>query len=77
MPSPTSHTSYPSHPVPSPWTSAIHDKPDADILVLAYSTKSDTWWLASFDGEQWHELVLFKQIPVTHWMHLPEGPLEN
>ena len=58
------------------WADAATEKPDADILVLAYDTASDSWWISSHNGEKWfHGDMPDLIVPVTHWMHLPEGPL--
>lgn len=64
----------PSNLTQSPWTAAAIEKPDADIMVLAYHVPSESWYLVSWDGYWWLDVETQQPRRVSHWMHLPEGP---
>ena len=58
------------------WIPCAEERPDADTTVLIYCPlASEPVWLGFLDGDTWRLVDgSSTERPVTHWMHLPEGP---
>ena len=55
------------------WTSVDDRMPKGDVLVLGWDGES--YWLALWDGNAWHDDWYDDILPtITHWMPLPEPP---
>ncbi len=59
------------------WIPVQECLPDSDLTVITFSPTGcdDPVWLGYWDGEYWFSAEGFR-IVVTHWMDLPEPPVE-
>ena len=46
--------------------------PDDDITVFCRNEETDEWWLGYLSCTRWLHYESDEEIPVTHWMELPE-----
>ena len=57
------------------WISASEPPKDTYEYWIAYKAGGDYFYSTGyFDGKCWRSAITHKQIPVTHWQHLPQPP---
>lgn len=60
------------------WIPASEPPKDTYEYWIAYKAGGDYFYSTGyFDGKCWRSAITHKQIPVTHWMPLPEAPKEE
>lgn len=63
------------------WIEEQHNKPPFDTLVLVhcriYGYYLATWQQIEGQWGNWHDGTNLGVLPPTHWMYLPERPIQS
>lgn len=58
-----------------PWHNAATEFADADTAVLGCNATSESYWIVTWDGQDWTDVTTMEARRITHWRDLPAAPV--